>query len=1236
MTQEQSAQARPAAATSGTVGAAVEGIWSWVVRRRAALRASTAGAGAPRVPIPDDDPGNPDLWGLALSGGGIRSGTFAVGLVSGLAERGIFSRFDLLSTVSGGGYAGSAIGKLFNDREPAAPLDVQSRLARMGGTWFVWWLRATSRYLTPRGAKDLFLAIALYVRNLFAIHMELALAGLAFGAVLALYNLLTWRLMLGRFQEQPWLIDHVNAVLVPWASSLWIPIVVPLGLAVSLAAAYWTIPSRPQAVRKWVEAVLAIAMALVGALGIALVLVWPWDNGHDSVLKATCGVVSVVLVLAAFGPFFAWVAKPRDIADVSDRHAEQRNRLTRYLAWCLAVVVVLFVLGLVDRAGWFVAFEMAHYKYLLPVVIAAGLAVFRTLADQMQGRDQAVAISGRVGFQVAAWAGVVLFALLVVFWVSLVYRGTLANLFGPPPLGELDFRTAAIEAAVFLLLPLAYMLLTGPNADFPNLASLHMFYRARLMRSYLGATNPARFPPGRNAAGQPVAADPLDTPSADTLAVAGERKTVFEVDPGDNVRLAAYQPFERGGPVHIVNATVNQTMDPLGGLFNQDRKGEYLSITSGGRYRVGTQAWLEPTPSLAGADLPTWMAISGAAFSPGLGGQTSTGLALLLFMAGVRLGYWWDMGPGPSRRAPPWICSKYALLWGEARAQFGGTGSRYWYLTDGGHFENTAAYSLLRERAQLVVLCDGAADPDYEFQDLENLVRKARIDLRAEIRFVDFPALQDERFANFGSIEQLRDASSNACIALARIDYDDREQPGWLVYVKPNMFAGLPVDLVNYRCENPAFPQEPTTDQFFSESQWESYFKLGREIGAQLDPDLLAKIAANAVAALLDAPLAAVTCAPQEKDDSGKPVNPRMAFSVRTKNLAKSGLSAGAVIAVLTAGAQFWSQAAKDGAARQQQYTQLAAQAQQASPHDLPARLVEIATRYCSEGVSQVRRQASMLKLFKAASDGCERPEADIRGSCEYLAAPDVEKCLTGRTQESRGEPVYWAVDYTDAALARDRVPHALRSGPPLMTGASLAEAFSSVWERVTGVPHTAIAWLEPRAAGGSDQASVASPPAPATSPAVAVAPAATGAAAPAAGLPAAAGGAGAPSAVAPPLPAPLADCKGKLVYIQIFDEASRPGAEAWQKRLVAAQASVPAIENVSATALRRGKPAPAPVSAPTAIYHTPTEHDCAAEMMKDVDPRVVPRPLGGGLVPTPGVIELWLAPKAPPRPAKS
>ncbi len=59
-----------------------------------------------QIPEPSVDRG---LVGLALSGGGIRSATFALGVMQRLAKNKLFEKFDYLSTVSGGGYIGSSI-----------------------------------------------------------------------------------------------------------------------------------------------------------------------------------------------------------------------------------------------------------------------------------------------------------------------------------------------------------------------------------------------------------------------------------------------------------------------------------------------------------------------------------------------------------------------------------------------------------------------------------------------------------------------------------------------------------------------------------------------------------------------------------------------------------------------------------------------------------------------------------------------------------------------------------------------------------------------------------------------------------------------------------------------------------------------------------------------------------------------------------------------------------------------
>lgn len=56
--------------------------------------------------------------GLALSGGGIRSATFCLGIVQVLVQKGLLPQFDYLSTVSGGGYFGSFLSTALGTRQP--------------------------------------------------------------------------------------------------------------------------------------------------------------------------------------------------------------------------------------------------------------------------------------------------------------------------------------------------------------------------------------------------------------------------------------------------------------------------------------------------------------------------------------------------------------------------------------------------------------------------------------------------------------------------------------------------------------------------------------------------------------------------------------------------------------------------------------------------------------------------------------------------------------------------------------------------------------------------------------------------------------------------------------------------------------------------------------------------------------------------------------------------------------
>ena len=73
--------------------------------------------------------------------------------------------------------------------------------------------------------------------------------------------------------------------------------------------------------------------------------------------------------------------------------------------------------------------------------------------------------------------------------------------------------------------------------------------------------------------------------------------------------------------------------------------------------------------------------------------------------------------------------------------------------------------------------------------------------------------------------------------AIGEIKYglvDEKSESGILLYVKPSLTGNEPADLLNYRNTDPNFPHQSTADQFFDETQFESYRKLGYHIGASV------------------------------------------------------------------------------------------------------------------------------------------------------------------------------------------------------------------------------------------------------------------------------------------------------------------------------------------------------------------------------------------------------------------
>ena len=859
----------------------------------------------------------PETWhrpvegkvGIGLSGGGIRAATFCLGFFQGLAAKdGLIRKLDYLSTVSGGGYFGAFLGRLFTRDYIRSPEDVESILTRdrtpdgeVRGV--VRNLRENGRYLSPNGSGDLLLGGAVLFRNWVSLQVVLwTFLLMVFLTVQALRVAAEVRLHgLGPTPGGS-LLSHGGWVDwgLWWSPFLVVPAVVFILCAFPLGWAYWLVERVGRRLTRSEEGPAPGGLredlrpfgplVLVGLLNLLLLgqelrsAGWAW---RPALGQAPFWIAAVLLVVVALTPVW-WVAakgSARRRFELQMAHdasgtkleivqdATIRNLLSRWLKTALVWTGGLLALALVDTLGqtlylvgmhpevtvlgWIggtfggltalagfarrfavkLATDPKGGRVRLPVDVlatAAGLLVALFLLVTLNAASHAVAWTGRaaeaegdepgrateaerdeparreltqtVPKEVLAElfdegeGGVVSAEARVPGGRPLAVELTVeARAGAKPPPAEL---VGAVRDSWPWLVPalggLAFTWLLSRSLGriwpFVNRSSHQPLYSARLTRAYLGASNPKRL------GGNPVG--------------------VTHSIPGDDLDLATYwpPPGAKRSPIHLINVTVNETIDGRSQVEQKDRKGMGLALGPSGlsvgvRHHLVAPFGVEMDPDrvrvfpqgerifrvfeylkndFRGEVLPlgAWVGISGAAFSTGLGTRTSLGLSILLGLTNVRLGYWWDSGVDPrwravsarrggdlrkrlgrrpwplrERRKPllPWPAERFAVqrfLGDELLARFPGTARRHWYLSDGGHFENMGGYELIRRRLPLAVIIDAEADPDYNYGGLANLVRKARLDFGAEIDFMSPKEidreLPPEVACHVGSLAQLR------------------------------------------------------------------------------------------------------------------------------------------------------------------------------------------------------------------------------------------------------------------------------------------------------------------------------------------------------------------------------------------------------------------------------------------------------------------------------------------------
>ncbi len=797
------------------------------------------------------------LSALCISGGGIRSATFALGALQALADHRILDQFDYLSTVSGGGYIGSWLtawikraGGLGNvipqlrskvEHVPDSGVDPIQHLREYNNylspqmgffSADTWTLAATVgrnillNWLVLVPLLMLVLMVPRLVLSVFRLgetYRDMGLGAtiasswverqglpLFFGFLLAfaIFNIARYLPSAGgRNHSQN---DFLLKVLAPLAGAILCFMVYDSllfgasdhNLTLERGAIFWVL--LPCAAGWLVFLLFCVRpmkrrlQLLFGPLSLALILVatcmdamaWVLTN---IVLPGWAFYVTIVppLMLLAFdlgGTLFVGLSST--VLEDDDREWLARaSAWVQILAfsWLIACALVLLV------PGWALHWR-AWGKELLGAVAVASAWLSR-LSGAVSPPGGKHPGPGRKAFAYLVKLAPAIF--LVSFCVGLsIFTNLLLYFSGmlrPPAAGWVaswtDHRFVLEHTPWFFALGglVALLLLSQVTARYININrfSLHAMYRNRLIRAYLGASNPKR-----NAA----------------------RFTGFA--PEDNLLMrdlrTGFKPF------HVVNVALNLVSGER--LAWQQRKAQSFTLSPlhSGNYELGYRDSAE-YGGRDGITLGTAVTISGAAASPSMGYHSSPVKGFVMTLLNARLGAWLgnpgDAGERTWRQDGPH--SAVGSLVKEALGLTDNT-SAYVYLSDGGHFENLAVYEMILRRCRQIVVLDAGCDPAFTYEDLGNALRKVRIDLKVPVEFED------------QYIHPMREKKRRCAIARIRYSAVDATWPdGELIYIKPMLLGTEPPDVEAYAAANPSFPHQSTGNQWFNESQTESYRMLG-------------------------------------------------------------------------------------------------------------------------------------------------------------------------------------------------------------------------------------------------------------------------------------------------------------------------------------------------------------------------------------------------------------------------
>lgn len=729
-----------------------------------------------------------DYIGLALSGGGIRSATFNLGLLQGLARKGVLEKIDYLSTVSGGGYVGG-FWTAWRQKHPEAGVFPGAEGTDTAEPGEVRHLREFSRFLMPR--------IGLTQPDMWGAIGEV-LGGALLSLSLTIAVIITGMLGLG------WLFGEIFATFLGPAGGL--SALVGGGLfAAQLFAlmAIWELrwqqrefaeAHRARNLRLWFLPGALAALAAAAACGwlVQWLQLPPLEESAFTAFRLLGAHPE--LALAPVGAYWATALALNLGRNLLTKPARRQPRIEQVLGAfrrcenrLAAFAATALILGLAWNAAvflWGNATTLAGF--VAGTVLGILCTIFGLAAKAFSAVGQTAQFSMRVIAALTRFlAPLATFNLLVVAMI-------------------LALALDSLNSRLLLLLPLLVTLLLILLFD-PERHGLHDFYRGRIARAYLGATA---------------------TPARNRFS-SEQRVETGHPEPTDDVPLfQAESPQEAkpkplAGPIHLICCAVNDLgADPLPNL----RRGSCSGVLSQFGFDLRGVRCRNRDVMLSSA-----LTASAAAFNSQMGSKSVESgwcVGFMLAALNLRLGLWLPSPVAVEERAAgnPQAFRATLAASGVFLAellQITSTADPYQvHLSDGGHFENLGLYELVRRHCRYIIVSDAGCDERVAFDDLGNAIRRVREDFGVEID-LDVSALQPDASGR-----------SPQHMASGTIHFDGFEgfDKGTILYIKTSLTGDEPRDILQYHVRNQKFPHESTGDQFYDEAQWESYRRLGEHI----------------------------------------------------------------------------------------------------------------------------------------------------------------------------------------------------------------------------------------------------------------------------------------------------------------------------------------------------------------------------------------------------------------------